>query len=146
MARRIGARRIALEVLYESELSGHNVDEVLERYEGQKAAEFASRLVEGVSVRVAQLDEIIARHATDWSVDRMPVIDKTLLRLGAFELLYETDVPTAVVINEAVQLAKEFSTDDSGRFINGVLSSIAGEVRGNMKDSQPQPGIMDSTP
>jgi N utilization substance protein B len=129
LARRIGARRIALEVLFESELSGHDPQEVLERYEGQKASEYAGTLISGVRQKLAQIDEIIDTHSTDWAVDRMPVIDRTLLRLGAYELLHEPDVPSAVVINEAVELAKEFSTDESGRFINGVLASIARAFR-----------------
>ena len=118
-----------MEVLFERELSGNDPLEVLQRYKGQKAAEYAEGLVRGVGERVKELDEIIDKHSSDWAVDRMPVVDKTLLRLGAFELIYEIDVPAAVVINEAVELAKEFSTDDSGRFINGVLASIARDVR-----------------
>lgn len=124
MARRRGARRIALEVLYEIELSGADAGGVLERYRDQKAAEFAGTLVRGVVLHVTELDEVIALHSTDWTVDRMPVIDRSLLRLGAYELLHDPDVPAAVVINEAVELAQEFSTEDSGGFINGVLASI----------------------
>ena len=138
MARRIGARRIALEVLFESELSKNDPEDVLKRYEGQKAAEYSATLVQGVREHIKTLDEVIDIHSTDWAVDRMPVVDRTLLRLGAFELIHEPDVPAAVVINEAVELAKEFSTDDSGRFINGVLASIARAFR---KTSEP---IVDS--
>jgi N utilization substance protein B len=129
LPRRIGARRIALEVLFESELSKNDPDEILQRYKGQKAAEYAATLIQGVVEKIKQLDEVIDTHSTDWAIDRMPVVDRTLLRLGAFELLHEPDVPSAVVINEAVELAKEFSTDDSGRFINGVLASIARAFR-----------------
>lgn len=129
MPRRIGARRIALEVLFESELSKNDPEEILQRYKGQKASEYAATLINGVGERIKQLDEVIDTHATDWAIDRMPVVDRTLLRLGAFELIHEPDVPSAVVINEAVELAKEFSTDDSGRFINGVLASIARAFR-----------------
>ena len=73
----------------------------------------------------AELDRLIASYAEDWTIERMPVIDRNLLRLGTFELLYLDDVPAAVTINEAVELAKTFSTEDSGRFVNGILGRIA---------------------
>ena len=76
-----------------------------------------------------ELDEAISRFATGWSLERMPTLDLLILRLAAFELRRRPDVPTAVAIDEAVELAKRFSTDDSGRFINGVLASIAREAR-----------------
>ena len=68
-------------------------------------------------------------HAHNWDLDRMPALDRALLRLGAFELVHRPDVPTGAVINEAVELASQYSTDDSGRFVNGVLAAIAREVR-----------------
>ena len=68
-------------------------------------------------------------HARNWQLSRMPALDRAILRLGAFELAHRPDVPTAAVINEAVELAKEYSTDDSGRFVNGVLSAVAADVR-----------------
>ncbi|HVM35229.1 MAG TPA: transcription antitermination factor NusB, partial [Actinomycetota bacterium] len=73
----------------------------------------------------AELDELIVRYADRWAIDRMPVIDRSLVRMALFELLHSDDVPVAVVINEAVELAKELSTDDSGRFVNGLLGRIA---------------------
>ena len=72
---------------------------------------------------------LISRFARGWTLDRMPVIDRAVLRMGAFELLHRPDVPTGAVISEAVELAKRYSTDDSGRFVNGVLASIAAAVR-----------------
>lgn len=73
-----------------------------------------------------EIDALISKYAEDWTIDRMPVIDRNLLRLGVFEILYLSDVPAAVTIDEAVELAKRYSTEDSGRFINGVLARIAG--------------------
>lgn len=86
-------------------------------------------LVEGVEHHQALLDATIAAHAKGWTLARMPAIDRTVLRIAAFELLSRRDVPVAVVINEAIELAKRFSTDDSGRFVNGVLSAMVPELR-----------------
>jgi N utilization substance protein B len=86
-------------------------------------------LVEGVADHERDIDELITRYATGWSLERMPTLDLLILRLATYELRNRSDVPVAVAIDEAVELAKRFSTDDSGRFINGVLASIARDVR-----------------
>ena len=86
---------------------------------------YASLLVEGVEEHAAAIDERIARYSDRWALDRMPVVDRNLLRLALFELLWVPDVPVPVVINEAVELAKSLSTDESGRFINGILGRAA---------------------
>ena len=86
-------------------------------------------LVIGVEKRGAELDALIGRHATGWAVDRMPVVDRCLLRIAAYELLDQADVPVAAVLDEAIELAKHYSTEDSGRYVNGVLSGVASEVR-----------------
>lgn len=124
MSRRRGARRIALEVLYESDLSGSSSESVLSRFADRKSVEFAKELVRGVEQHRKELDDLIGSLSEEWAVDRMPVIDRNVLRLGAYELLHDRDTPRAVVINEAIELAKEYSTKDSGRFINGVLAAI----------------------
>jgi len=90
---------------------------------------FATDLVLGVGSCVAELDELIGRHAVGWAVDRMPVIDRTVLQIAVFELLHRPDVPTGAIVSEAVELAKEYSTDDSGKFVNGVLGAIASAAR-----------------
>jgi N utilization substance protein B len=90
---------------------------------------FAVELVEGVGARLAELDALIDEHARGWSVERMPRLDLAVLRIGAFELAHRPDVPLAVAIDEAVGLASTYSTDDSGRFVNGVLSAIGRAVR-----------------
>jgi N utilization substance protein B len=89
----------------------------------------ASLLVEGVEDRREEIDALLTDHARGWTLERMPVIDRTVLRIATYELIDRPDVPTAVVIDEAVELAKRFSTDDSGRFVNGMLSAIAKKVR-----------------
>lgn len=88
-------------------------------------AAYGRSLVVGVQEHHAEIDEMLARYADRWAIDRMPVIDRTLLRIALFELLWGDDIPVPVAINEAVELAKELSTEDSGRFINGLLGKIA---------------------
>lgn len=86
-------------------------------------------LVDGVTGRQPELDALISRHARGWSIERMPSLDRCVLRMAIFELLERPEVPTAVILDEAVELAKVYSTDDSGRFVNGVLSAVARQVR-----------------
>lgn len=122
------ARERALGLLYEAEAKGEPVREVLVALP-VPADPLAVTLVEGVDDHRARIDELISAHARGWSLERMPVIDRTVMRVAVFELLGRPEVPTAVVIDEAVELAKRFSTDDSGRFVNGVLSAVARAVR-----------------
>jgi transcription antitermination protein NusB len=121
------ARRQALNVLYESDLKDQPVPVILSRYlSGEDPpSDFAIALVRGVHRRRAELDGLIQAHARDWKLDRMPVVDRNVLRMGLYEILHDADVPTAVAIDEAVQLAKELSTEDSGRFVNGLLARAA---------------------
>lgn len=125
MPRRRGSRKIALDVLYESDVGGRSPEEILERYSSDPSFEFAASLVKGVSEHLSELDELLSHYSEDWRIDRMPAIDRNLIRLGAFEILYMPDVPVAVTIDEAVELAKRYSTEDSSRFVNGVLARIA---------------------
>lgn len=122
------ARRRALEVLYEADLRRRDIMETLARTVGDPHAEslddFARRLVGGVAERREEIDGVIAGHARGWTVARMPIIDRNILRLGVYELLDAPDTPPAVVIDEAVELAKEMSTEDSPRYVNGVLSAV----------------------
>ena len=86
-------------------------------------------LVAGVEANQSEIDQQITAHAKGWTLQRMPTIDRNVLRIAAFELLTRSDVPVAVVLDEAVELAKRFSTDDSGRFVNGVLSALVPVLR-----------------
>ena len=86
---------------------------------------YARHLTEGVQDHHAEIDSLISRYADRWAIERMPVVDRNVIRIAVFELLWGDDVPVAVAINEAVELAKAFSTDDSGRFVNGLLGRIA---------------------
>jgi len=122
------ARERALELLYEAEAKGLSPAEVL--LEVAIAPDrFAVALVKGVGERLPELDEHLERLARDWTVERMPWVDRSILRLAAFELVARPDVPTGVILSEAVELAKRFSTEESGRFVNGLLSNLASEVR-----------------
>jgi N utilization substance protein B len=126
--RRTEARERALALLYEAESKDLSPREVLASLPAP-ADELAVLLIEGVEDRRAELDALIAEHARGWALQRMPVVDRNVLRVALFELMDRPDVPIAVVIDEAVELAKRFSTDDSGRFVNGMLSAIAPKLR-----------------
>lgn len=123
------ARKRALDVLYEADLLRRDVASVLADHleRDDPPGEFAVALVRGVDRHRPGLDALISSHARDWRLERMPVVDRNLLRMGLYEILHDPDVPTAVAIDEAVDLAKELSTDDSGRFVNGILARIARE-------------------
>jgi N utilization substance protein B len=132
MAARTKARKRAVDVLYEADLRGRDRLALL----GERMAdgnppvpEHAVRLVEGVAEHAVRIDELIDTHASNWSIDRLPDVDRAILRMAVFELLWADDVPDAVVIDEAVELAKALSTDDSPGYVNGVLGAIlAAEV------------------
>jgi N utilization substance protein B len=130
---RSDARERALYLLYEAEAKGISPVDALELQIVEPDA-LTTTLVEGVAEHRSRLDELIAAKSTGWRLDRMPVLDLNVLRLGTFELAERPDVPVAVVIDEAVELAKRFSTDNSGRFVNGVLSALAGELRGSLDE------------
>ncbi len=125
---RTDAREQAVMLLYEAEQRGiSSVDLLQER--AIASAELATTLINGVESSRESIDQQIVSHAKSWALDRMPALDRAILRLGIFELTSRLDVPTAVVIDEAVELAKRFSTDDSGKFVNGVLAAVAKKVR-----------------
>jgi N utilization substance protein B len=132
MAARTKARKRAVDVLYEADLRGDDRLAVLrDRIEtgNPPVPEHTIRLVEGVAEHAARIDELIDRHASGWSLERLPDVDRAILRMAVFELLWADDVPDAVVIDEAVELAKALSTDDSPAYVNGVLGAIlAAEV------------------
>jgi transcription antitermination protein NusB len=127
---RSDARERALYLLYEAHSKGIAPADTID-LQVVEPDELTQDLVRGVDANLARLDELIAAKAKGWTLARMPVLDLSVMRLAAYELLERPHVPTAVALNEAVELAKRYSTDDSGRFVNGVLASIAAEVRGS---------------
>ena len=131
MGRSRKARELVLQALYAFEISGEGMERVLEDVlERQKPpadiAEFTTALVSKTVEHVAEIDEIIAQKVQRWELSRIAVVDKNLLRLAICELLYFDDIPQKVSINEAIELAKIYSTAESGRFVNGILDSVAG--------------------
>jgi N utilization substance protein B len=122
------ARERALALLYESELKGTPLSEVLGELLMAPDA-YTTTLVEAVESRRPEIDTMIDGAAIGWDLDRMAVVDRNVLRLAVAELLTSPEVPTAVVLNEAVELASAYSTDDSGRFVNGVLATLAHRIR-----------------
>ncbi len=129
------ARELALRMLFQLDLGKQPVTEVLEAALAQSQLEGANRLyaeelVRGTLSHLAELDGRLSALTTDWASDRQATVDRNLLRLAAFELLYRPDAPVAAVVNEAVELAKKYSTAESGRFVNGVLGALARQPRG----------------
>jgi N utilization substance protein B len=125
---RSDSRERALNLMYEAHTKGIGVDEVLAAQVVTPDA-LTDLLVRGSERTRERADSLISAKSKGWTLQRMPVLDLAVMRLATFELLERPDVPTAVVLDEAVSLAKRYSTDDSGRFVNGVLASIADEVR-----------------
>lgn len=129
MPRRRDARRQAVDILYQADVLGELPADVLEEWEGtgRKVGAFTRELVLGVAEHLTEVDDVLGAHSEGWTVPRMPSLDRTILRVACFELLHRPDVPAAAAIDEAVAAASELSTEDSGRFVNGVLGKIARE-------------------
>lgn len=133
MSARSKARKRAVDVLYGADLRERPIaDAVVDEQrradtEPARAASwrYAREIIEGVNAHLSELDEQLASHAHGWPLDRMPVVDRAILRVAAWEVLHNAEVPDAVAISEAVQLAAELSTDESASFVNGVLSAIS---------------------
>jgi transcription antitermination protein NusB len=127
VAARSKARKRALDVLFEAELRGEPVLEILNERAAEQAPPvpaYAAELVGGVQAHRERIDELLAAHAQGWALDRMPAVDRNILRIGAYELLWQDQVPDAVAINEAVQLARDLSTEGSPAFVNGLLARL----------------------
>jgi len=121
------ARKRALDVLFEADQRAVDPRQTLAdcvRRSDPPVPAYSSELVEGVTANLGRIDAVLTLYAEEWSLDRMPPVDRTVLRLALYELLWCDDVPTAVAIDEAIELAKSLSTDDSPKFINGILSRV----------------------
>lgn len=126
MLPRTKARKRALDILYEADVLGRAALEVLEAAP-EPPPQFARELVEGVEAHRQELDALITEYADRWALERMPFVDRNLIRIGIFELLHRPDIPAGAAINESVELAKLLSTPDSARFVNGILGRVARE-------------------
>ena len=129
MRKRTFARECVLKILYQIEIMNDNPRDILTSFwednpEEKDVRVFANRIVEGVVEKLDELDAKIAKHTQNWDMRRMAILDKNILRFGTYELLYMDDVPPKVTINEAVNIAKKYSQEDSGKFVNGVLDHI----------------------
>jgi N utilization substance protein B len=133
MRKRTFAREIALQLLYQIDITKEDPILALNSYWqvnplGEEIDDtvksFASELVKGALDNLKVIDETIAKYATNWQLKRMAVVDRNILRLGCFELVFREDIPPKVAINEAVELAKKFSTQEAGKFVNGILDKI----------------------
>ena len=127
MSARSKARKRALDVLFEGEARNVAVTELLDeriRSADPPVNEYTATLVRGVEEHRERIDEVLSTYAEGWSLDRMPAVDRTALRLGVFEVLYADDVPDAVAVSEALALVRDLSTDESPAFVNGVLGNV----------------------
>jgi N utilization substance protein B len=133
LGKRRRSREFALQVLYQLEISKEDAIRVLTQFQdhffkGAEGDSFVERLVLGVSEHRQEIDHLIEQYSENWRLDRMNIIDRNILRMAAFELLYCEDIPPKVTLNEAIDLGKRYGTDDSGGFINGILDRIQNEV------------------
>ncbi|WP_193607276.1 transcription antitermination factor NusB [Nocardioides lijunqiniae] len=127
MGARSKARKRALDVLYASEMRAESATEALDRAiaDGEGPTnDYTATLVRGVVAHQAEIDELLATHSEAWTLDRMPAVDRNVLRLGVWEMLYADDVPDTVAVTEAMALVRELSTDESPPFVNGILGAI----------------------
>ncbi|MBP7216096.1 MAG: transcription antitermination factor NusB [Candidatus Omnitrophica bacterium] len=137
MRKRTQAREFALQLLYQLDITNDPCDSALDAFwqaqeeEGVEdgVKEFTNELVKGVTEHVAQIDVKIAQFAANWQIKRMAVVDRNVIRLGCFELLYRSDIPPKVSINEAVELAKIYSGIEAGKFVNAILDKVKEEAR-----------------
>ena len=128
MSTRSKSRKAALDLLYEADIRGRvAVDLLSSRMSDEEVyiREYTAELLEGVASARKKIDELITLHAQGWDMDRMPAVDRNILRIAIYELLWSNEIPDKVAISEALELAKTLSTDDSVSYINGVLATIA---------------------
>lgn len=133
MGKRRRSREFALQVLYQLEINTQDINQILEHIRenvlsGSEDREFTERIVRGVREHLKEIDHLLEEFLENWRLDRLSSVDRNILRLALFELLYCKEIPPKVTINEAIDLGKRYGTEDSGAFINGVLDRIQNEV------------------
>ncbi|MEM1181105.1 MAG: transcription antitermination factor NusB [Acidobacteriota bacterium] len=143
VGKRRRAREMAVQMLYQQELGGATLEQVFQTFDvdgyasegseddapkelagGQESFSYARRLVEGTRAEQDEIDDLIRAHAENWRLERMPSIDRNILRLALYEMLRESAVPKVVIVDEAIELAKRFGSENSGRFVNGLLDGV----------------------
>lgn len=145
MGKRRKARELTLEALYRAEIAGEAVDAVLEdifsRVDEQEVRPYTERLTRETFAHLEEIDKMIGEIVANWDLSRIAVIDKNILRFAICELLYFEDIPLKVTIDEAIEIAKKYSTPDSGRFVNGILDRVAKQAVAGAPESPDDPGI-----
>lgn len=131
MRRRSLAREASLKILYQKDLTHRSIEEAIKRFWESEddithddVREFAGRLARGVNEHLSDIDDKISKYATNWQLKRMAIIDRNILRMGLYEMLFAPDIPPKVTINEAIELAKKYGDTESGKFVNGILDKI----------------------
>lgn len=132
MRKRTLAREIALKILYASDIGREPIEECRKKFwenadtsADEAVREFADYLISGVEAKLKELDEVISKYAANWKIGRMAAVDRNILRISAFELIYAEKVPPKVALNEGIELAKKYGDKDSSKFVNGVLDKIS---------------------
>ena len=131
MRKRTFAREVAMKILYASEITKESIEECFRAFwktqekVDEAVKKFSDFLVFGFAKNQKEIDEIISKHAANWKLDRMATVDRNILRLASFELLYTDEIPPKVAINEAIDVAKKYGDKDSGKFVNGILDKIS---------------------
>lgn len=135
MSNRHLARTIAMQTLFLWDFKGKNVDideveeSVLTNFSPNfEDKNFVAHLIEGVKIRINAIDRYIIKYATEWPLDQITIVDRNILRIGVYELVYDKDIPAKVAINEAIEIAKTFGSESSGKFVNGVLGAIYKDI------------------
>ncbi|UCD84432.1 MAG: transcription antitermination factor NusB [Deltaproteobacteria bacterium] len=134
MGKRRRSRELALQALYQLDVNKENAEELLqlfwENYSHQEEVKaFSSSIIEGARRNREEIDKLINHNSENWRLERMAVVDRNILRMAVFELLYCSDIPYKVILNEAIEMAKKFGTEESSSFINGILDNIAKQAR-----------------
>lgn len=130
MRKRTLARELVLKILYQAEITRRDINIASDVFWSEKekiekvVREFSDFLTQGIEKHLLAIDEMIKKYATNWQLDRMAVIDRNILRLGVYEILFAEEIPPKVTINEMVELAKKFGDAESGKFVNGILDKI----------------------
>lgn len=142
------ARECALQMLYEFDIGKHSKDEILRTFwqmneHPPKVRDFAEQLFEGAIGRLKEIDKVIQQHTKNWRLVRMAAVDRNVLRLAVFEFLSDSKTPGTVVINEALEIARKFSTQESAQFVNGILDSIKNDIVNRSTNKRESDGKQD---
>lgn len=150
MGSRRKSRELALQFLYGRELNEYDLKQMFENFWGLnpgklESRKFAERLIRGTIENLDAIDQVISKHTHNWSIDRIALTDRSILRIASYELIYCDDVPPVVSINEAVDIAKKFSTPESGRFVNGILDKVRKIFETNPSENNSEPPQKDDS-